>query len=51
MRSFIAFLKKELMECQRGGRLLFLGILFIAFGIMNPAIAKLTPWLLEMLSE
>lgn len=51
MRSFIAFLKKELLESARGGKLLLLAGLFAAFGIMNPAIAKLTPWLVEMLSE
>ncbi len=51
MRSFLAFLNKEWMEQVRSGRLLILGILFSAFGIMNPAIAKLTPWLLETLSE
>jgi ABC-2 type transport system permease protein len=30
---------------------MILGILFVLFGIMNPAIAKLTPWLLETLSD
>ena len=39
------------MEQVRSGRLTILGILFVLLGIMNPAIAKLTPWLLEMLSE
>lgn len=51
MRSFIAFLKKELMESTRSGRLIFFLILCFAFGIMNPAVAKLTPWLLEALSD
>lgn len=51
MRSFIAFFKKELLENFRTGKLLILGFLFLAFGIMNPAIAKLTPWMMEMLSE
>lgn len=51
MRSFLAFFKKELMESLRSGKLMVLGILFFAFGIMNPAIAKLTPWLLDVLSE
>lgn len=46
-----AFLKKEILEQLRSGKLLFLGILFILFGIMNPAIAKLTPWLLETLAD
>lgn len=51
MRSLLAFLKKEWMEQMRSGRIMILGILFTLFGIMNPAIAKLTPWLLETLSD
>ena len=51
MRSFLAFFKKELMESARSGKLMILGILFFAFGVMNPAIAKLTPWLMEMFAE
>ena len=51
MRSFVAFFKKELLEYSRCGRLLVLGILFAIFGIMNPAIAKLTPALMELFSE
>ncbi|MBE6609916.1 MAG: ABC transporter permease [Ruminococcaceae bacterium] len=51
MKSFIAFFKKEVMESARSGKLILLGILFFLFGVMNPAIAKLTPWMLEMLSE
>ena len=30
---------------------MFLGILFCLFGIMNPATAKMLPWLLEVMSE
>lgn len=51
MRSFLAFFKKELMESARSGKFMILGILFFVFGVMNPAIAKLTPWLLDVLSE
>jgi len=51
MRSFIAFFKKEILESARSGKLMILGVLFFLFGVMNPAIAKLTPWLFEMLSE
>ena len=47
----IPFLKKEIMEHIRSGRLLLLGILFAMFGVMNPAIAKLTPWLLELFAD
>ena len=51
MRSLIAFVKKEFLEQLRSGKLLILGILFVLFGVMNPAVAKLTPWLLELMSE
>ena len=51
MRAFIAFLKKEILEGIRNGKFMLLGILFFAFGIMNPAIAKLTPWLMDIMSE
>lgn len=47
----IAFLKKEFLEQLRSGKMMFLGILFVLFGIMNPATAKLTPWLLETLAD
>lgn len=50
MKSFIAFFKKEILECIRSGKLTVLCILFAIFGIMNPAIAKLTPWMVELLS-
>lgn len=50
MKPFLAFLKKERMEQVRTGRLLVLVIVFALFGIMNPAIAKLTPWMLQTLS-
>ena len=51
MRAFFAFLKKELFESARSGKLMFLAILFFTFGVMNPAIAKLTPWLFEIMAE
>ena len=50
MKSFAAFFKKELLESLRSGKLMILAILFAVFGIMNPAIAKLTPWLLEVMA-
>ena len=50
MRSLRAFFKKEMMEQQRSGKLIVLCILFVALGIMSPAIAKLTPWLMEMMA-
>ena len=51
MRAFWAFLKKELLESVRSGKIIILGVLFCAFGIMNPAIAKLTPWLFEIMAD
>jgi len=51
VRTLFAFMKKEWMEQLRQGRIMVLGILFILFGIMNPAIAKLTPWLFEIMAE
>ena len=46
-----AFWKKEWLAQLRTGKLLILLLLFTAFGIMNPAIAKLTPWLLETMGD
>lgn len=51
MRSLFAFTKKEWMEQLRSGRLMILGILFILLGIMNPALAKLIPWMLEAFAD
>ncbi len=51
MRAFGAFFKKECLDLLRTGKLYILGILFCLFGIMNPAIAKLTPLLLDLLSD
>ena len=51
MRQLKAFIKKELLEQLRGGRAVILGILFCLFGIMNPATAKMLPWLLAIMSE
>ncbi|MBQ9984127.1 MAG: ABC transporter permease [Lachnospiraceae bacterium] len=51
MRQLVAFVKKEWMEVIRNGKFTILIIVFILFGVMNPAIAKLTPWLMENFSE
>lgn len=51
MRAFFEFFKKEWLELIRTGKFLILGIVFLIFGISNPAIAKLTPWLMEIMSE
>lgn len=51
MKTLLAFMKKEWLEQLRSGWLAILGILFVLFGIMNPAIAKLTPWLFEVMAD
>ncbi len=51
MRGLLGFIKKEYMEIIRTGKLFFMVILFSLFGIMSPAIAKLTPWLMNIMSE
>lgn len=50
MRPLIAFINKEFTEAVRTGKFLILTILFVVFGVMNPAIAKLTPWLMEAMA-
>lgn len=51
MKSLLAFMKKEYLEAARTGKIVILILLFVLFGIMSPAIAKLTPWIMEMLSD
>ena len=51
MKSLIAFTKKELLEQLRTGRLMILGLIFLLLGVMNPGVAKLTPWLFEMMAD
>lgn len=51
MKSLFAFTKKELMEQLRSGRALITVAIFVFIGIMNPTVAKLTPWLLEVMAD
>ena len=51
MKSLLAFIRKEWTEHLRSGRVLIFGILFLFFGIMSPAIARLTPALIEMMAD
>ena len=51
MKSMLAFMKKEYLEAARTGKIVILLLLFVLFGIMSPAIAKLTPWMMETLSD
>lgn len=51
MRTLCALIKKEWMEQIRSGKFLILMIVFGLFGVMNPAVAKLTPWLMDIFAE
>lgn len=51
MKGFKVFLTKEIFEMIRTKRLMILMAIFVLVGIMNPAIAKLTPKLFELMSE
>lgn len=51
MKTFFAFFKKEYMEIIRSGRFTILLLIFVLFGIMNPAMAKITPWLMETMAS
>jgi ABC-2 type transport system permease protein len=51
MKPLFAFLKKEYLETARTGKFVIIIILFVLFGVMNPAIAKLMPWMMELVSD
>lgn len=51
MKSLFAFFKKEGLESLRSGKIAILVILFILLGIVGPAFAKLTPWMLKMMED
>ena len=51
MRGLAAFTKKEFLELFRTGRFVVCAVCFACFGIMNPAMAKLTPWMMEMMAD
>ena len=51
MKSLVSFMKKEYLEAARTGKIVILLFLFVLFGIMSPAIAKLTPWMMKTLSD
>ena len=50
IKSFVTFTDKELTELRRSGRLLLFLVLFVLLGVLNPATAKLTPWLLSTMA-
>ena len=49
--DFFTFTVKELLELRRSGRLLIFTVIFILLGVMNPATAKLTPWLMKTMAD
>lgn len=51
MRALVSFAKKEFTEHIRSVRFFILIAVIVFFGITNPIIAKVTPMLLEMLSD
>ena len=51
MKSLLAFMKKDWKEQLRSAKFFVLLGVFVLLGIMNPAVAKLTPWLMDTLSE
>ena len=51
MTGLIAFFKKEFRELVRTKKFMIIMLLFLLIGIMNPAIAKLTPKLIEAMAD
>ncbi len=51
MKGMLAFIKKEWLETVRSGRLGILAVVFVILGIMNPAIAKMTPLMVELMTD
>lgn len=51
MKTLFAFMKKEWLEQVRSVKLWICIGLFVLFGVMNPAVAKLTPIILDAFSE
>ena len=51
MKQLRLLLKKEFLELFRTKKALVLLIVFGIFGIMNPALAKLTPWMVSLMGD
>ena len=51
MNALYAFTVKEFQAAIRSGKALILAVLFVIFGIMSPAVAKMTPWLMETMAD
>lgn len=50
MKNTLTLIQKEYLEYLRNHKLYILTAIFIIMGIMNPLIAKMTPWLVEQLA-
>ena len=51
MKQLLLLLKKEITELLRTKKALVLVIIYAIFGIMSPALAKLTPWMLSLMGD
>ena len=51
MRQLSYLLRKEFLELVRTKRALVLLIVFGIFGMQNPALAKLTPWMISLMGD
>lgn len=51
MRQLSYLLRKEFLELVRTKRALVLLIVFGVFGMQNPALAKLTPWMISLMGS
>ena len=51
MNQLSALMKKEFTELLRTNKAAVLLIVFTIFGVLNPALAKLTPWMLGLMSQ
>ena len=51
MKQLLALIQNEFLALLRTGKITVLLIVFSIFGILNPALAKLTPWMLSLMSQ
>lgn len=51
MKSLLAFTRKEITAQLRSTKLFIMLAVFVLFGIIGPVTARITPWLLEALSD
>ena len=51
MRALYVFVKKEWKEGLRSGKLIILTAVFVFIGVLNPATAKLIPWMFEVMAD